>query len=235
MRNLLIISKVVAFLALIAICFIPLALCTRVESSLEMAELKLAVEMEGSKALLEEKTGLERQISLLGAAIGTLEELYLEIVDLEESRQILEEDTSTKERQVVALEQLIEGHKAAIVNLRRTIDPLRQRRTYNVSTLSVACSGSMEPTLSCDDEIDIWIRPDVTEIRIGDIVLYETRCPEWLPDRSLVMHRVVSRMIRGGEHFFILRGDANITDDPCLVKANQIQGYVIEIHEGAGS
>ena len=78
--------------------------------------------------------------------------------------------------------------------------------------VTVVLSGSMEPELSVDD---LLIVKPADAYEVGDVVVFQTQ-------RTAIVHRIVS--INGDE--IITRGDANISDDDPITKAN-IKGKVV--------
>ena len=94
----------------------------------------------------------------------------------------------------------------------------------------VACSGSMEPTLTCLDEVRVVTEFRSEEIAVGDIIMFVS------PDQprneeALVIHRVVEVSQRSNRHFYSTAGDASPVADDWLVPEDLVRGYISEIHK----
>lgn len=88
-------------------------------------------------------------------------------------------------------------------------------------------SGSMEPTIPIGSLVVVerldGQQPDLSGIEVGDAITFMPN-PN---DPTLVTHRVVSTGGRAdGTPVFITRGDANGTNDPGPVSAEQVRGVV---------
>ena len=103
----------------------------------------------------------------------------------------------------------------------------------STSRRGFACTGSMEPTITCLDEAT-WVRHVRPEdITVGATITYDPDCSEEHGDGIGRAHRVVDIKFEDGQHWYWPQGDANEEPDGCWVPAGNIRGYIIEIHRNA--
>ncbi|TET91478.1 MAG: signal peptidase I [Methanomassiliicoccales archaeon] len=105
--------------------------------------------------------------------------------------------------------------------------------TGNQSPTSVVMGDSMEPTLHRGD-IVTWVPVKLEEIRIGDIIVYES----YLRHDALVIHRVVNVTSINGKIYFETKGDANNYTDQKgphapepFIGEQRIKGKVLSIKQ----
>ncbi len=92
----------------------------------------------------------------------------------------------------------------------------------------VACTGSMEPVLTCLDEVT-WLQDfDPADIVVGSTIGFYPAC--WESDRGIA-HRVMDIDVRDGVRYFWPKGDANPEPDGCWVPETNVRGYIVEIHK----
>ena len=118
-----------------------------------------------------------------------------------------------------------------------TLDPLPEIS----GELNLACTGSMEPTISCGDSVLMlrnWRSNPLIMgyIPVGSIVVFRVppSCPS-LDAGSSVVHRVIKNVYDGtidGQTFYT-KGDANQHPDNCRLVPSDIEGYVVAIHKAA--
>lgn len=87
------------------------------------------------------------------------------------------------------------------------------------------CTGSMMPTLDCNDTIHAYTNVEPEEIGICDIIGFETLEHK---EFAFVIHRIVGI----NESGYITRGDSNVALDEYAVKFDDIQFKVIGIMYG---
>ncbi len=110
-----------------------------------------------------------------------------------------------------------------------------------MENLSVLCTGSMEPTLSCGDSVNVVRSPSQSEVQKGDIVVYYvpsdcvgTYLDEYIvesysnPKGLMVIHRVVEVREDNDARAYVMRGDANALNDPCVIPHENVYGVVVE-------
>lgn len=91
----------------------------------------------------------------------------------------------------------------------------------------VIASGSMEPTLEVGD-IVITKKAKQEEIKKGDIITF-------VDNGYTITHRMVDIVEKEGNTYYQTKGDNNSTNDPNLVKYNDIEGIYIYKIEGLGN
>ena len=109
-------------------------------------------------------------------------------------------------------------------------------------SITVGCTGSMEPVLTCNDRVRVLYDPPPTEIKAGDIIIFTvpSGCRDTWLNASLqerhIIHRVtrVTTLVRRystGKLIEKLRayetkGDANLIVDPCLIPYRSVVAVV---------
>lgn len=96
--------------------------------------------------------------------------------------------------------------------------------------LAFKCTGSMEPTISCEDQAYGAAPPVPEEIAVGDIISFDS--PGDCLDGSIV-HRVVTVEVVDGAYSYQTQGDASDEPDACLVPYAAIDFLVVSILSGA--
>ena len=135
-------------------------------------------------------------------------------------------DTALEAQQTVEqLREEAERLRAEIAALEARLAPLILQAD-SVTRTNIACSGSMEPTMTCLDEAD-WVEvADPSEITVGAIIAFAPDCQEGLS----AAHRVVDVKVEDGQYYFWPQGDANGGPDGCWVPAENVWGYLVAIH-----
>ena len=113
-----------------------------------------------------------------------------------------------------------------------------QRRALVPSTerVALACTGSMNPTLTCRDELTILKDFTVEDIPVGALISFipPPDCHSLAHVKNGVVHRVTKNVYDGilRERTFYTKGD-NAAPDNCRLVASDIEGYVVAIHKDA--
>lgn len=92
--------------------------------------------------------------------------------------------------------------------------------------LGFKCTGSMEPTISCEDQAYGTPPSAPEDIAIGDIISFDS--PGDCLDGSIV-HRVVAIEVVDGAYSYQTQGDAVDEPDACLVPFTAIDYLVVSI------
>ena len=97
-----------------------------------------------------------------------------------------------------------------------------------------ACTGSMEPKLTCLDEATYVTNPRPEEITVGSTIYFNPSCwpEEDDTDSPGIVHRVMDVKIENGVYSYWPKGDANEKPDGCWVPFDHVRGYIVEIHKG---
>ena len=80
-------------------------------------------------------------------------------------------------------------------------------------------SESMEPILH---KGDLLVVAGTQDPRVGDIVIYQNRCLAFPSQDKTIVHRIINETPEG----FVIKGDNNVSPDPCIVRKEQIIGKV---------
>ena len=129
--------------------------------------------------------------------------------------------------------------------LRREIASLReQRRPLLLKTQrdALACTGSMEPKLTCLDEVTFLRNYAPADITIGTTVVFqgEKECvlhgpTQWLfgnryrPCLQYLRPLIIHRVLDIGIHSYLTKGDASRENDG-WIPVDDVVGYVIQVH-----
>ncbi len=100
--------------------------------------------------------------------------------------------------------------------------------TTMVYFANLACTGSMRPTLDCDDAVLLYKPRYAYEIQVEDIVGYYI--PTTDPNNcSFEGSHILHRVIRFDGTYYWFKGDANASQDDCGVTFGYIEAKVIGI------
>ncbi len=155
------------------------------------------------------------------------------ISDLATSRQALQRNYN----ELVAANGTIGTLKAEETWLRNEISRLEAVRGplilghNDTKRAGFLCTGSMEPAMTCLDEMT-WLEDFLPEdITVGTIISFSPDCRDDTPETSFTAHRVVEITVRNGVHYYWPKGDNNLEADGCWVPEHHVNGYLIEIHK----
>ena len=96
------------------------------------------------------------------------------------------------------------------------------------------CTGSMEPSITCLDEVSVQTEFAPEDIQEGFVIEFEPSCPtgDGLEHRG-ASHRAVDVKVEDGKHYYWPKGDANREADGCWIPAADVTGYVVGVHQNA--
>ncbi|MBF8267403.1 MAG: hypothetical protein HW388_911, partial [Dehalococcoidia bacterium] len=92
------------------------------------------------------------------------------------------------------------------------------------------CTGSMEPKITCLDEVTWLANFKPQDIVIGAVIAF-TPTAECYLSSSGVAHRVIGIKVEAGIYYYWPKGDANPTPDGCWIPQANVRGYIIELHK----
>ena len=96
------------------------------------------------------------------------------------------------------------------------------------------CTGSMEPSITCLDEVSVETAFDPQDIQPGTVIEFAPSCPMGADqERRGTSHRAVDVKVEDGLHYYWPKGDANREADGCWIPAHDVTGYVVGIHRNA--
>ena len=128
-----------------------------------------------------------------------------------------------------------EGLRGEIRMLRQEILELEEARKPLILGVDAkgrggfACTGSMEPVVTCLDEAT-WLedfRPE--DITVGATISFHPGCFDAGEGRGTA-HRVEAVEVRDGVHYYWPKGDNNLEADGCWVPEQNVRGYIVEMH-----
>ena len=182
------------------------------------------------KALEDDLGALEAKHTTLAADYGTLESEH----------ETLKETAGTAQSLADRIDELnddIDELNARIDELNDDIDELDAIREplilgpNDAHIVGFACTGSMEPVITCLDEAR-WLddfKPE--DITVGSTISFDPDCWESIADGSSTAHRVLKIRIVNGVHQFWPKGDNNEEPDGCWVPETNVNGYIIAIYK----
>ena len=170
--------------------------------TLKNAELALARD-----ALAAARDDLESDHAALAAQHKTLAEEYDAIVKLHGTIPELEE-------RIAQLEERLKPLLGAVG---------RQRSSW------FACTGSMEPQITCLDRVHLAPPTDPEDIVVGVVINVDPHCGEGDGDGRGVAHRVTAIKVRNGVHYYATKGDAIGAVDTCWIPYSDVLEYLIAV------
>ena len=128
------------------------------------------------------------------------------------------------------------GLNSEITDLNIAITGLKEERrilvfTKPVQVLTLACTGSMEPTLTCLDEITEVMGFDPADIVVDTVISFSPPAECGFDDVISILHRVVSVKEDGSNFLYQAKGDNNDAPDPCWIPFENITGAVTVVHK----
>ena len=97
-------------------------------------------------------------------------------------------------------------------------------RTATGLVVTFACTGSMEPVITCEHEADAIRITSPDDFGVGDIIVFDS------PSDCLggsIAHRVIAIEVVDDDYSYQTQGDANSIADPCPVPFGAVE-YLIE-------
>ena len=87
------------------------------------------------------------------------------------------------------------------------------------------CTGSMEPTITCDDLLILYEPASVTDLDEGDVIYFRKPTPDCSShlDGRFTLHRISNVISNAEGIWFETKGDAFAYPDACLVPADAVQ------------
>ena len=189
-----------------------------------------------NETLATELGDANAQVATLSTEKLNLETLFGDLrqdhVELQSSYQDLDAEHTALTEAAGTVETLEEEAGA----LRTEIAELEERRKplilISEETGWFACTGSMEPKLTCLDSAT-WLedfRPQ--DIVVGATISFQGRaCSSDYPRGIRIAHRVLDIRVVNGVYEYWPQGDANERPDGCWVPHTAVNGYIIQIHK----
>jgi signal peptidase I len=170
-----------------------------------------------------EKAALDQQLNRLAAQLTTS---HQQIDELNAQVNLLT-NVSTE---YVTLQAAV-GSLEDIEKDIRELQALREPLIPDTSVGTFACTGSMEPKITCLDSATWLTDFDPADITTGTVISFRTT-PDCNVSSGNIAHRVVGIQEINGVLHFRPKGDNNWTDDGCWIPEDHVNSYMIELHEG---
>ena len=147
-----------------------------------------------------------------------------------EHRRLVDQHDELKGR-AGTLEQLA-GQVAVLEAEIMELEAKRRPLILAVDRRGFACTGSMEPKITCLDEATWLENFDPKDIAVGTTITFDPNCWEDEADGIGTAHRVMKIKVENGVHHYWPKGDASEEADGCWVPESNVTGYIVEIHKG---
>ena len=206
--------------------------------ALEDDRKALAAQYSGLQVSFTTLTSEHRTLSAeLETLRGRHQSLTAELETLQGEHRTLSTDLETLRGQYQTLTEKageLEEVEARIAELEGEIARLSAMRAPlilspgDVQRRGFACTGSMEPVITCMDEATWLYDFDPADIVVGTTIAFHPAC--WKSERAIA-HRVVNIQVRDGVHYFWPQGDAADEPDGCWVPESAVRAYIIEVHK----
>jgi signal peptidase I len=173
---------------------------------------------------------LSSRLANLEAAVQSTTDLETSLEGLVEERDQLREDltsaTSSLNTQTERLDELV-----PIESFGPAGTPLLFDESTDAWVTQPVCTGSMEPTIGCEDLLVVY-KPTITDLDVGDIIIFrrpDLTCNGYVPG-SFLLHRI-TRVVSSPTDglMFETKGDANAAIDPCRAPVSSVTGKVLAI------
>ena len=179
-----------------------------------------------NRALQHEQSALRRNYNRLQSEHRALQTVVESIDQLKSEADQLRNQANQLRATVSALQTAQSSLRQEIARL----EALRRPLVLGAGSTTrdwFACTGSMEPRITCLDEATWLTDFNPADIVVGATIAYSPAC-----DRAAVgiAHRVINITVRNGAHYFWTKGDAESKADGCWVHERDVRGYIIRIH-----
>ena len=124
-----------------------------------------------------------------------------------------------------------------VTELRAEIERLEEMRRpllVDSRVTGLACTGSMEPKLTCLDSVTWLNNFNPEDIEVGTFIRFKATddCDSLVMDED-VAHIVLEIKVENGVHHYWPAGDANEEPDGCWIPEERVDGYMIGLDKDA--
>ncbi len=173
----------------------------------------------------------------LAARLASVEAAVQSTVDLETSLEALVDERDQLRDDLSGLNSAFNAQTDRLDELKsiESFGPIGNPLLFDENTdawvTQPVCTGSMEPTIGCEDLLVVY-RPTVTDLDVGDIIIFQRPGPrcEGFVAGSFLLHRITRVVSTStGELAFETKGDANPLLDPCRAPVGTVTGKVLAV------
>ena len=198
-------------------------------AQLEGRVMDLDAEVEGVRAERDVATRdlvrTEGELEQLTKLIAGGENTSLQLAELESSYKALQGDYAELRSEHDALVTRFADF-VPIETAELSTDALYlDRAVREVAVTRPLCTGSMEPTITCDDLLILYEPASVTDLDEGDVIYFRkptADCTDYLEGR-FTLHRISNVISNAEGIWFQTKGDVFVNPDRCLVPADAVQ------------
>lgn len=200
------------------------------------------------QTLEQEKASIQEDVQNLQQRNQTLDEHNKQ---QESTIQALEREETTSRARITELQgqnrslrqlnDTLQSKSGSVTQLNNRIDSLRaeirrledQRKPLLLQTerSNFACTGSMEPKLTCLDSatyLENFLPQDIT---VGTIIAFDPPATCRVQSNRGIVHRVERVKVERGIYYYWPKGDNAERADDCWVSERDVSGYIIEVHK----
>ena len=206
--------------------------------SLRAANTENAALTEANASLTDDLAVAEVRETQLETRLATEAAVHTETKTVLASLEAEHAEVTKTANEFIALYGDVEALRREIVSLREQRRPLLLKTQRD----ALACTGSMEPKLTCLDEVTFLRNYAPADITIGTTVVFqgEKECvlhgpTQWLfgnryrPCLQYLRPLIIHRVLEIGTHSYLTKGDASRENDG-WIPVDDVVGYVIEVH-----
>ena len=225
---------------------------TALESTMAAAQRDNAILARRNDTLARDLLGAETEVVLLDS---NLNQANQQLSTLQQEHDTLQEGHALLRGEHSALQQThdglqaqhqtlqeqagtVEGLRTQAETLRLEISELEAMReplvldSNDLRTRGFKCTGSMEPVITCLDEVRWLADFDAVDIVVGSTISFDLDCDTGQVTSYWTAHRVMEIEVRDGVHHYWPKGDNNRKADGCWIPEQHVRGYVVEIYKG---
>ena len=185
------------------------------KTELASTAMRLTESRNSLGALTSEHRRLQDTYGSLLATEATLRRNYNSLAEQYGDVEALQDQAKVLREEIAELEVM-----------RRPLILSTERGTF-------ACTGSMEPKITCLDEAT-WIdNPRPGEIVIGAVISFSPGCGDNGEKPGYIAHRVIDIKVENEVYSYWPKGDASDEPDNCWVPFANVRAYIVEIHKDA--
>lgn len=157
-------------------------------------------------------------------------ELTSDVTALRGRNQSLAELNATYQNKSGTLNQLNTRIDSLRAEIRRLED---QRRPLLLQTgrSNFACTGSMEPKITCLDSATYLENFLPQDIRVGTVISFDPPATCRVQSNRGIAHRVEKVKVERNIYYYWPKGDNAEQADGCWVSEKDVSGYIIDLHK----
>ena len=229
--------------ALLGLTVVAITQYTRAENWKDLVHTRDAMVSELADATYElrserdiQRMEFAERLGLLEATIDSLnaetQTLLGEMESLRSQKRELDNQMLSSSRKLQQTteerDRLLELHETRR-SLEADIEELREERQAllpRTVLTDIKCTGSMEPVITCLDEIELLTNPLIEEVVTGSIISFSPANCEEGSDGGHILHRVIDIENSNDVRYYKTQGDNTLFPDNCETTFSDIYGLL---------